>query len=145
MKGRIKWVLGIIMFIVISNNPIASWMIDSILGQDYYAYSNGDGTLTLWCGSFKETSYPNGMSLSLTKIDSLHTGEIEPAGVTLRRLYPNADTTIYRLFWKNPFKFWHWWQYISKDHKYDFPYKSWEEIEARRPKDFKRNNQYQHF
>ena len=136
--------LFLISIIIISNIPFVSWIIDSCFGMDYYAYSNGDGTWTGGGTSFKEKPYPNIMTLSTTEIDSRVYGA-KPVGVELRELYPNADTIIYRLFWKNPLVFWHWWQYIGMDHRYDFPYKSWEEIQARRPPNFRRSGKWQQF
>ena len=136
---------GFITIIILSNISLFSWILDSYFGIDYYSYSNGDGTWTGESTAFKQNPYPNIMYLSLTKRDSSHTGEIEPIGVTLRKSYTNADTIIYRLFWRNPLFFWHWWQYLSVDRRYDFPYKSWEEIRARRPKYFKLNSQWQQF
>ena len=149
MKKKAKIIICIIFFsaaILISNIPIFSLIIDSILKQDYYAYSNGDGTWTGGASSFKELPYPNNMNLSLTIIDTLQDGETKPFGAQLREVYPNADTVVYRLFEKNPFKFWHWYEYLfTKDHKFDFPYKSWDEIYAKRPKGFKINPQWQQF
>ena len=108
LKFKVKVAAFMILIIIlISNIPLVTWFIDGISGNDYYAYSTGDGYCTLWCGSFKEYPYPNYMTLSTTKIDSTHDGEIIPVGKELRNLYPNADTVFYRLFWKNPFKFWH--------------------------------------
>ena len=142
----IKICILLVTIILFVNIPLVTLMIDSVLHQDYYDYSNGDGTFTLWCGSFKEEPYPNGLTLSLTTIDTLQEGETKPVGAQLREIYPNADTVIYRLFYKNPFKFWHWYEYLfTKDHKFDFPYKSWQEIYAKRPKDFKINPQWQQF
>ena len=137
--------LFLISILILSNLSIVSWILDLNFGMEYYAYSNGDGTSTVWCGSFKDSPYPDVMTLSTTKVDTRVYGATKPVGAKLRETYPNADTIIYRLFWKNPLVFWHWWQYISGDHKYDFPYKSWEEIEARRPKGFKLNGEWQQF
>lgn len=42
-----------------------------------------------------------------------------------------TDTILYRLNRNNPIKFWRYADYIFKK-KYQLPYQSWEEIEARR-------------
>lgn len=137
--------LVIITIILLSNTSIGSWLMDSYFGMDFYAYSNGDGTSTFWCGSFKDKPYPDISTLSTTKVDTRVNGATKPVGAELRETYPNADTIIYRLFSRNPILFWRWGQYLFGDPKYKFPYKSWEEIKAHRPKNFKRSNQWQQF
>lgn len=135
--------------IVITNIPIISGIIDI---NRNYAYSNGDGTLTMLCDRLKENHYPNYQILKTTGVDSMQpSGTLQHpiyppnAGAVLRETYPNADTVMYRLFWKNPLCFWQWREYFNKDMKYQFPYKNWKEIETKRPKDFILNKNYQTF
>ena len=142
MKKR-KIILIITVAILLANIPLISWILDANF-QNGYDYSNGDGTFTRnFCSDFTCKESPDFMNLSLYK--KVYENDTEPLGITLRKLYFKADTVIYRLFWKNPLCCWHWGQYISGDHKYDFPYKSWGEIKDRRPKDFKLNSQWQQF
>jgi hypothetical protein len=69
-------------------------------------------------------------------MQSDHMGDLKieriPVGLELRHEYPNADTIVYRIFWKNPFTFWRWGYYLIGDEKYNFPYKNWDEIGKRR-------------
>jgi len=57
----------------------------------------------------------------------------------------NLDTIIFRIFKQNPLVFWHWRDYISNDHKYQFPYKDWNEIKKRRPSNYVLNKRWQMF
>lgn len=133
------------------NIPFCSNVLDEIfIDNGCYFYSNGDGTSTVACKSYKsEGKHPDHEYLSLTEVDeriahdSLH--PLIPIGLELRKVYPNADTVVYRLFKKNPLIFWRWREYIFGDEKYKFPYKDWDEIEKKRPKDFKINHEWQMF
>lgn len=148
-----KWIIlyGVLtIIIVMANTPPFPIFIDAVIKQDLYAYSNGDGTSTNWCGgSFKDKPYPNIRVLSTTIIDSTidwdSTSPRIPIGAELRQTYPNADTIIYRLFSKNPLRFWHWRGYLFEDEKYSFPYKSWDEINKKRGDNFKLNGRWQVF
>lgn len=145
-KMRIKkWLIIIIVIITFTNLPYVSPMIELFTGDECFRYSNGDATCTAVCCAFKDKPYPYFKILSLTKVDTTYQNETKPLGAELRNIYPNGDTVMYRLFKKNLLKFWEWRAFIVDDPKYKFPYKSWEEIKARRPKDFKLNSEWQQF
>jgi hypothetical protein len=141
-KIRIFYIL---FFIIIANTPLAFGLIEVFFFQDNpYNYSNADGTFTVEVVSgFKSNPECSYHYLSLYK--SYQDGA-EPIGKRLRKDYPNADTVVYRLFWKNPLCFWRWYWYLTDElEQYNFPYKSWNEIKKRRPKNFKRMEKWQDF
>jgi len=135
----------IFLFIAVSNTPLGFGLIELFcVGEEPYQYSNADGTFTkINYKGFKFRAYPSYHYLSLYK--SYQDGA-EPIGKRLRKDYPNADTVVYRLFWKNPLCFWRWYWYLTDElEQYNFPYKSWNEIKKRRPKNFKRMEKWQDF
>ena len=127
-----------LIIVLISNIPQVTEWIDFCVDKDF-AYSNADGTFTAIYnkrinGEFRLPKY-----LSTTEIDTMqsdHMGDLKierlPIGRKLRNEFPNADTVVYKIFKRNPFAFWRWINYVTGDEKYDFPYKSWTEIEKRR-------------
>jgi hypothetical protein len=130
--------LGLLIF---SNLPFMTKWIDYFVGQDNYGYSNKDGTwaviYSVWMdgNDFRVPKYLSTIQIDTT-IDDRGPGntklKILPPGLSLRKKYPGADTTVYRISWKNPFTFWHWRYYIFGDEKFDFPYMSWKEIKKNR-------------
>ena len=136
---RIKVVTYVFLIVVlISNVPQVTEWIEFFVANNY-AYSNADGTFTVIYnrsinGKFRLPKY-----LSTTEIDSMqtdHMGDLKiervPIGLELRKVFPNADTVVYRIFKKNPAAFWRWGSYLMGDEKYNFPYKDWNKIEKRR-------------
>ncbi|MCZ2458284.1 MAG: hypothetical protein LC128_01545 [Chitinophagales bacterium] len=129
-KKKIKWwIIGIILFMIISNLPPLKGVFGLILDDDYYRYSNGDGSLTFSEIPFKGRLY--------------NLSPIVPKSFI--QTHPNTnDTLVYRLFWKNPLYFWRWGEYFY-DKRYELPYKSWHEIRKKRGYDLKNSNNWQDF
>lgn len=154
MKTKIRNIFyALIVIVLISNiSKIPEW-IDLFVGVNYYAYSNADGTFTAFYNKRINGSFQIPKHLSTIEIDAMqddHMGTLKikriPIGISLRNEFPNADTTVYRIFMKNPLTFWRWRYYIIGDEKYDFPYKNWREIKAiRNEHKLKENSSFQEF
>jgi hypothetical protein len=134
----------IVLFIAISNTPLVYVPIELFCFQSVpYRYSNADGTYT------REYYHVFGSQTWPDQYLPVHGNKIvgdDPFGKQLRRDYANADTVVYRLFWKNPLCFWRWYAYLTNGmESVNFPYKSWDEIKKRRPKNFKRMEKWQDF
>lgn len=142
----------VVTIILISNvYPINNW-VDTFLDENHYAYSNGDGTVTHIYNAFKDGEFNVPHDLSTARLDPRQPrmdttgGLVElPAGTLLRRSYPDADTTMYRLFRKNPLTFWRWKYYIIGNEKYDYPYRNWHDILSKRPFKKPENSTFQEF
>ncbi|HWC54610.1 MAG TPA: hypothetical protein VG676_13570 [Chitinophagaceae bacterium] len=129
-KKEIKWwLIGIILFMLISNILPLKGLFGFIFNENYYRYSNGDGSFTFTEIPFKQRLY--NLNPHLIKIFSdTHPG--------------NSDAIVYRLFSKNPLYFWRWGEYFY-DKRYKLPYKSWQEIRKKRGYDLKYSNNWQDF
>jgi hypothetical protein len=95
-------------------NLLFKWSVDA----DYYTYSNYSGTVTV-----AEDWYKRKLISNLSAFE-----RVNPACAT--RGF-ESDTTMYRLFRKNPLAFWRWKDYLT-DKRFDLPYADWNEIEKRR-------------
>lgn len=95
-------------------NLLFKWSVDA----DYYAYSNYSGTVTVTEDWYKRKLIGNVSAFA----------KVNPACVT--KGFEN-DTTMYRLFSKNPLAFWRWKDYLT-DERFDLPYARWKDIEKRR-------------
>lgn len=106
MKEKI---ISISLVIIIFSNFLP--MDRAFLDGSNYSYSNKDGSVTFT--EFKGRDF----EMMKRKVESYS----QKTG--------NTDTTIYRLFKRNPLTFWRWGNYfISK--RYRLPYKDWSEIKA---------------
>jgi hypothetical protein len=152
MKTRSIVLITTMVTVLVSNiYPINSW-IDTFVDENHYAYSNGDGTNTHIYNAFKGGDFYVPRYLSTATLDPQKNrtdttgGVVElPAGKLLRKTYKNADTVMYRIFWKNPLTFWRWKYYIFGNEKFDNPYKNWDEIIRHRPFKNPENPTFQEF
>ena len=125
MKAKMVLPTLIIGFIIlISNLPPLRYLLDYIIDEKHYRYSDYNGEFSIidrsGCNvdgllmSFKDYSEKNSLK----------------------------DKNLYRLFYKNPFAFWRWYSYFNGDPRYELPYMDWDEIKKRR---VKKNDDYQDF
>lgn len=129
-RKKIKWwIISIILFMLISNIPPLKGVFGLVFNNDYYRYSNGDGSVTFSEFPFKGRLY----NLSLVVPKNFVDGHPD-----------TKDTLMYRLFWKNPLYFWRWSEYFY-DKRYRLPYKSWHEIRKRRGYDLQYSEKWQDF
>lgn len=115
-------ILGLI--ILISNyNPI-QYLISTFLDNNYFKYSNYNGSFTTKEDVFKGDGY-EGINNEFQNYlnDSLKTKT-------------KKEKVIYRLFYRNPLRFWLWKDYVFNE-RYRLPYKKWEEIREVRGYDIK--------
>lgn len=108
MKGTWISILVILGLLVVAN--AASMTIKNI----DCTYSNDSGTFTFEEKNFNERTF----DMCLRKFEEY-------------KKQAQKDTVLYRLCEKNIFKFWNWGTYLFAE-KFQLPYKSWKEIEARR-------------
>ncbi len=120
------------MLVVLSNLP----PIQTITGLnfDYHRFSNKNGSYTFCEIPFKGRTYSRYRVLE----DPYFWLEYE-------FYHPKSgDTILYRLFARNPLKFWHWAEYIY-DWRFELPYKDWDEIKKKRGYELKNANNWQDF
>ena len=124
-------IVVIIIIICISNVPFFTGWIDFVVDQNY-GYSNADGTYTFLYNERIDGIRALAKTVPIAKLDSLlklTPVQLKPEEST----FPSRnDTILYRIFWKNPLAFWRWRYYIFGNDKFDFPYKSWQEIKKQR-------------
>jgi len=101
---------------VVTNIPIVSDVFETFVDEDHYRFSNGDGTWTAIDNMFKNDRWPFERKVSYPPLFAR---------------YPGADSTMYRLFTKNPLTFGRYGKYFF-DQRYTLPYKNWDEIKAKR-------------
>lgn len=94
------------------------------LNDNFYKYSNADGTVTryeiFYQGREMSKEYPK----DIFKLSNFTNN------------YPNStDTILYRLFKSNPLHFWRWGEYIFS-WRFSLPYKNWDKIKLRRKQGF---------
>ena len=97
-----------------------------ISNGSYFRYSNQDGSITF--AEFKSRD----KEMMLRRFNSA------------KLINPQIDTSIFRLFNKNPVAFWRWKDYIFDD-RYKFPFKSWRKIKTERGYELKESNNLQDF
>jgi len=139
MKKHMGCLSVVLIFLIcISNLKFISIWLDEKTGNAAYPYSNADGTSTSYgfASLQGDKAYPNNKTISILIDTTEYNRSMTSPASRLWEKYPNADTIVYRVFKKNPFYFWRWSQYIFGDERYSFPYKSWDEIKKRRPKNF---------
>ena len=125
MKNRYYFFIALLGFIILFSNlnPI-QYLISIFLDENYYQYSNYNGSFTTKEHVFKGTGF-RGVKNEFKnyKLDS-------------KSFKKSNDTLLYRLFLRNPLRFWHWKDYFL-DERYQLPYKNWKEIRERRGYDIK--------
>jgi hypothetical protein len=125
MKTRFIVTLSILGFIIlISNLPPLRYLLDYIIDEKHYRYSDYNGEF-----SIIDRSGSNVDGLLMSFKDYSENNNLK-------------DKNLYRLFYKNPLAFWRWYSYFSNDPRYELPYMNWNEIKKRR---VKKNKNYQHF
>jgi hypothetical protein len=113
-------IIGIIFFLNIV--PLDKLFADG----SYYRYSNSNGSMTFVEYKSRDFEMMNRRFESYRKEKSNH------------------DTTLYRLFKKNPLAFWRWGQYFFSK-RYRLPYKAWAEIKSVRGADPENKSGFQDF
>jgi hypothetical protein len=114
MKKVKKYLKIFLIVVVITNVPPVNGIIGVFLNEGLYRYSNETGSCTkLEMPLFNSKPYRGQKTVSKTCMST------------------TGDSVIYRLFSKNPLKFWNWAEYFYRK-KYELPYKSWKEIRKRR-------------
>lgn len=121
-----NWAFVLLIIILISNIPPIKSVIGLFMDEYHYRYSNEDGAFTFV--EFKSRD----QAMMFRKFESFKIEQTE------------KSTTVYRLFWKNPFAFWRWGEYFY-DKRYKLPYKSWKEIRKRRGYDLEYSTNWQDF
>lgn len=103
-----------------------------ILDEDYFRYSNNSGSFTMAESPLKNRDYKMAQRIfaSLKEDPTINLS--------------SSDTTLYRVFRINPFRFWLWRDFFI-DPRYKLPYKNWSDIKQRRGGNWKRNSSYQDF
>ena len=86
-------------------------MCDWVLDPRHYRFSNNSGDFYL--------VNPNG-----SEFDGIE--ELFSSYIKERKNTPIEDTTLYRLFWRNPLTFWRYHNYLNPI--YNLPYKNKNEI-----------------
>lgn len=114
MKRNKKIILIIAGIIILSNVFPLTHLLRIAVDEGHYRYSNYNGSVTLI----------EFMERGLDMMKNRHSACLL-AQPSLK------DKRIYRLFSKNPLAFWRWGLYFF-DGRYQFPYKSWEEIKKTR-------------
>lgn len=104
-----------LILIGVSNTAPLRYLLEFAFDLRHFRYSNASGTYT--------RTHMN--SNDIVVIDS----NFKRFLAQQQNIAPE-DTILYRLYWRNPFAFWRYWSYMHE--KYDYPYKSWSEIRARR-------------
>lgn len=124
---RIAKTIGIVFatLTALTNVPVVSDILETFVDENHYRFSNGDGTYTAIDNMFKNDRWDFERKVSDSRLFSQ---------------YPNADSTVYRLFSKNPLAFWRYGKYLF-DERYTLPYAKWSDIKQRRPE--RRNGPYQ--
>jgi hypothetical protein len=126
-KLRMSKMIAILIACILLSNIPAIKNIVSFIVDNHYRYSNYDGTFTFIEIKSRDVS----MMYRKTRVFN----ESQPL---------KKDSTIYRIFNKNPLAFWRWAEYFY-DKRYKLPYKSWKEIRKRRGYDLKYSNSWQDF
>jgi hypothetical protein len=117
MKRIKKYVKIFLIIVIVTNIPPVNGIIGAILNDGLYRYSNETGSYT-----------KSEMQLFNSKVYYGQKTIYKPCMTT------TGDSILYRLFSKNPLKFWNWGEYFYRK-KYELPYKSWKEIRKRRGHD----------
>jgi hypothetical protein len=115
MKKPVKFSVGIIFFLVVSNIPPMQTIFKLLFDQKLYYYSTKDGSAL-----FDENIF-------LGRVFHFRRSTTKSFNET----YPEADTIIYRNFKPNPFAFWRYRDYIF-DERYTLPYFPLEEARKKR-------------
>ncbi len=124
MKKKLVIILFVIFF---SNIPPFKSILSVYLNDGWYRYSNADGSYTFIDNPISNSNY------SLKKI----------IPVTCR-VHNSSDTIMYRLFYKNPLKFWNWGEYFYSK-KYNLEYMNWGRIKKKRGYTIENSNNCQQF
>ena len=94
--------------IILSNIPPLSYLFDYVLDENHYRYSNDSGNFDV-----TDRSGNNIIGIKESFKEYVKTNKVQ-----------EADTVLYRKFWKNPIAFWRWHTYFNtKDDRYKLPYK----------------------
>jgi len=119
--------ITVLIIIVLSNIPPIKSVLGVLLNDDWYRYSNGNGSYTFVDQQLSNSIY------RLNKIVPLSC-----------RTENNGDTIVYRLFYRNPLRFWNWAEYFYSK-KYQMEFKSWDKIKRKRAYILKFSNNCQQF
>jgi hypothetical protein len=117
-------ILGFI--ILVSNIPPMRYLLDYIIDDKHYRYSDYNGHFAIIDRSGHNVKGVLSFFKDYQKKNNLQ------------------DQKLYRLFYKNPLAFWRWYTYFGDDPRYNLPYMSWNEIKKRRVKN-RENDYYQDF
>jgi hypothetical protein len=98
-------ILGFI--ILISNLPPLRYLLDYIIDEKHYRYSDYNGEF-----SIIDRSGSNVDGLLMSFKDYSENNNLK-------------NKNLYRLFYKNPLAFWRWYSYFSNDPRYELPYMNW--------------------
>jgi hypothetical protein len=115
-KKWLRLVLIISGIMALCNLPGPSDFFEMWVDHNHYRFSNGDGTYTVIDNMFKNDRWRFKRKL------------IDP---DFFAQCPHADSSMYRLFTKNPFAFWRYGKYFL-DKRYTLPFAKWEDVKKRR-------------
>jgi hypothetical protein len=115
IKKSVKIIVGIFIFLFLSNIPPLQTLFQFFFDQKLYHYSTKDGS-----AFFDENIFLGNI---------FEFKRVTPQG--MRERYPEADTIIYRNFKLNPYAFWRYRDYLNNE-RYTLPYYPLEEAQKKR-------------
>jgi hypothetical protein len=127
MKAKILIPLLLVsVVILISNLPPVRYLLDYIIDDKHYRYSNYNGGFAIIDRSGHNVKGVLSFFEDYNKNNFI------------------KNKKLYRLFYKNPLAFWRWYSYFGDDPRYELPYMNWNEIKKTRFKG-EENDYYQDF